>query len=124
VSNRRLEFSAWALLVAQVVHGLTPADTDADGPVGLVGGLLLLVATTTATAGVRRHRPWAPRLTAWTGLAVAAGFVLYHATPVTSPVTNPYIGQSAGPADWITVILSIGAGLWAAHEARLQPRVP
>ena len=120
MSNRRLEVAAWALLAAQVAHGLTPADTDAEGYVGPVGGLLLLVATMTAIAGLRRHRPWAPRLAAWTGLAVALGFTLYHATPFASPVTNPYIGEQPGLAAWTTVILSIAAGLWTAFHARLQ----
>jgi hypothetical protein len=117
-TDRRVELAAWALLVAQVVHGLTPSDTDAEGYAGLVGGLVLLVATMAAILGLRRGRPWAHILLLGTGLAVAVGFVLYHATPVSSPVTNPYIGEPAGPAAWITVVVSIAAGLWAAHEAR------
>jgi hypothetical protein len=119
--THRAEPAAWALLAAQVVHGLTPAGTDSEGLVGLVGGLVLLVATMTAILGLRRRRPWAPALTAATGLAVAAGFVLYHATPVTSPVTNPYIGEPAGPAAWVTVGTSVAAGLWAAGAARPRP---
>jgi hypothetical protein len=117
----RAELAAWVLLASQVVHGLTPADTEAEGYAGLVGGLILLVATMAAIVGLRTGRSWArPSLLA-TGLAVAIGFVAYHATPVTSPVTNPYIGEPVGPAAWITVVLSIAAGLWAAHEARPRP---
>jgi hypothetical protein len=119
--TRRVEVAAWALLVAQLVHGLTPADTESDGYVGLVGGLVLLVATMTAILGLRRQRPWAAPLTAGIGLTVAVGFVLYHATPVTSPVTNPYIGEPVGPAAWITVALPVAAGLWAAYAARPRP---
>jgi hypothetical protein len=119
--TRRVEVAAWALLVAQVVHGLVPAETESDGNVGLVGGLVLLVATMTAIVGLRRQRPWAAPLTAGIGLTVAIGFVLYHATPVTSPVTNPYIGEPVGPAAWITVALSVAAGLWAAYAARPRP---
>jgi hypothetical protein len=121
VSDRRparLELSAWALLVTQVVHGFTPADTEAEGYAGLIGGLVLLVATMAAILGLRRGRSWAPTLTLATGLTVAVGFVAYHATPVRSPVTNPYIGEPAGVAAWITVVLSVAAGLWAAYEAR------
>jgi len=117
-TGRRVELAAWALLIAQVVHGLTPADTEAEGYAGLVGGLVLLVATMAAILGLRGGRPWARPLLLGTGLAVAVGFVVYHATPVTSPVTNPYIGHPAGPAAWVTVVLSIAAGLWASFEAR------
>ena len=120
MSDRRLELSVWALLVVQVVHGLTPARTDAEGYVGPIGGLLLLVATMTAIAGLRWHRPWARSLTAWTGLAVAVGFTLYHATPIASPVTNPYVGEQPGLAAWLTVILSIAVGIWTARQARMR----
>ena len=124
MSDRRLELAAWALLVAQAVHGLTPAHTDAEGYVGPVGGLVLLVATMTAIAGLRWHRPWARSLTAWTGLAVALGFTLYHTTPIASPVTNPYIGEQPGLAAWLTVVVSIAIGLWTAHEARRGSTYP
>jgi hypothetical protein len=90
---------------------------------GLVGGLILLIATMAALLGFRRDEPWARPLLLVTGLTVAIGFVAYHATPVTSPVTNPYIGEPAGLPAWITVILSIAAGLWAAYEARPQADV-
>jgi hypothetical protein len=116
-TTRTLEASAWALVLFQVVHGFTPADTDAEGYVGLVGGLFLLVASLTVVYGIRTGRPWAKALTGWTGLTVAVGFVLYHALPFKSPVTNPYLGEPVGPAAWISVALAVGAGAWAAYEA-------
>ena len=115
---KRLEQAAWALLVLQVVHGLTPADTEAEGYVGAVGGLLLLVATMAAIYGIRSGRPWAPALTGWTGAVVAAGFVLYHALPFHSAVTNPYLGEPVGAPAWISVAACVAAGAWAASEAR------
>lgn len=119
ISNRprTLEASAWALLVLQLAHGATPADAHAEGHVGTVGGLLLVVAAATAAVGVRTARPWARALTGWTGLTVAVGFVLYHAVPVESPVTNPYLGEPVGAAAWISVALAVAAGAWAAFEA-------
>ena len=116
-TTRTLEASAWALVLFQVVHGFTPADTDAEGYVGLVGGLVLLVASLTAVYGIRTGRPWAKAVTGWTGLTVAVGFVLYHALPFKSPVTNPYLGEPVGAAAWISVALAVGAGAWAAYEA-------
>jgi hypothetical protein len=121
MNDRRFELSAWALLVTQVIHGLTPADTEAEGYMGLVGGLILLIATMAAILGFRRAKPWARRLLFVTGLTVAAGFVAYHATPVTSPITNPYIGEPAGLPAWTTVILTIAAALWASYESRPRP---
>jgi len=112
----RLELSAWALAVFQVVHGFTPADTEAEGYVGLVGGLALLVASLAAVYGVRTGKPWAPALTGWTGLTVAVGFVLYHAVPFHSAVTNPYLGEPVGAPAWISVALAVAAGAWAAFE--------
>jgi len=117
LTTRALEASAWALVVFQVVHGFTPADTDSEGYVGLVGGLLLLVAALSAVYGIRTGRPWAAALTGWTGLTVAVGFVLYHALPFKSPVTNPYLGEPVGAPAWISVALAVAAGGWAANEA-------
>jgi hypothetical protein len=113
--RRRLEAAGWALLVLQVVHGLTPADTEAEGYVGAVGGLLLLVATMVGVHGARSGRRWAAALTGWTGLIVAVGFVLYHAVPFSSPMTNPYLGEPVGAAAWVSVALCIIAGAWAAY---------
>ena len=123
-SRKRLEASAWALLVLQVVHGFTPADTEAEGYVGAVGGLALLLATMVAINGIRRARPWAPSLAGWTGAVVAVGFVLYHAVPFSSPVTNPYLGEPVGAPAWISVALCIAAGAWAAYEGLVVRRTP
>jgi hypothetical protein len=114
--SRSLELAAWALVIFQVVHGLTPADTESEGYFGAVVGLLLLISACTAVYGIRTGRTWAPALTAWTGLTVAVGFILYHASPVRSPVTNPYPGEPVGPAAWISVALAVAAGFWAAYE--------
>ena len=120
----RIEAAAWALLVTQVVHGFTPAETEAEGYVGLVGGLILLVATMAAIVGLRSGRTWAQALAGWTGLAVAVGFVLYHAVPFHSPLTNPYLGEPVGAPAWISVALAVAAGAWAASEGlpALRPR--
>jgi hypothetical protein len=116
-----VERAAWALVAAQTIHGATPADTDAEGYVGLVVGALLLVASIAGAVGIRRRRPWAARVTGWTGLAVAVGFVLYHALPFHSPVTNPYLGEGVGVAAWVSVGLAVAAGAWAAYEALAAP---
>lgn len=125
LSPRRVEVAAWALLVTQVAHGFTPADTEAEGYAGLVGGLVLLVATMAAIVGTRTGRTWATPLAGWTGLVVAVGFVLYHAVPVSSPVTNPYLGEGVGAAAWMSVAVTVAAGAWTAHVAlpRPAPRV-
>ena len=115
-SGRALALAAGALVVTQVVHGITPADTEAEGYVGAVGGLVLLVLALAALFGVLTRRRWAPTLTAWTGLAVAVGFVAYHAVPLHSPMTNPYLGEPVGAAAWATVVLAVVAAGWAAYE--------
>lgn len=116
----RVERAAWALVVVQLVHGFTPAETEAEGYVGLVGGLLLLIAAAAAAAGFRTRSSWAVPLTGWTGLAIAVGFTLYHAVPVRSPLTNPYFGEPVGPAAWISVAVAVAAGAWAAYEALVR----
>lgn len=113
----RVDAAAWALLVTQIVHGLTPADTSAEGSVGTVAGGLLLIATAVGIFALRLGAPWAARLVGVIGLVVALGFVAYHATPVHSPVTNPYIGEPAGLPAWLTVALSVAAGAWAVWAA-------
>jgi hypothetical protein len=108
-NRQRLMVAAAVLLVAQVVHGAVPADTSAEGYVGLVVGLSLLVATVAGLVGAAQRMPWAPGILLGTGAFVAVGFVLYHAVPVTSPVTNPYPGQGVGAAPWLTVVASVVA---------------
>ena len=112
-----LDAAAWALLVTQLVHGLTPADTSSEGWTGAVVGGLLLVAAAVGIFALRLGSPWAPRLVGLTGLAVAVGFVAYHATPVRSPVTNPYLGEPVGWPAWVSVALAVAAGAGAAWSA-------
>lgn len=116
--DRRIEVAAWALAATQVAHGLTPADTESEGYVGAVVGLVLLVLSLAAIYGLRQGRPWAPRLLLGTGAAVAIGFVAYHATPWRSPVTNPYFGEPVGAPAWISVAVTVAAAVWAVVEAR------
>ena len=117
----RLIALAAALIAIQVIHAAIPAETDAEGYVGLVGGLILLVAGIVALVGLVQGKPWAPKLLGVTGLTVAVGFVLYHALPFKSPATNPYFGEDKiGLAQWTPVVLCIGIGLWAAWET-LRP---
>ncbi|MEY2476601.1 MAG: hypothetical protein QOG87_1916 [Actinomycetota bacterium] len=112
---------AAALLAIQVIHGAIPAETDAEGYVGLVGGLILLVASITALVGLVQGTPWAPKLLGVTGLTVAVGFVLYHALPFHSPATNPYFGEDKiWLAQCTPVVLCVVIGLWAAWET-LRP---
>lgn len=121
-SLTRLDAAVWALLVTQLVHGLTPADTSSEGWFGAVVGAILLVATAIAIVGLRAGWAWAPRLAGVTGLVVALGFVAYHATPVRSPVSNPYVGEPVGAAAWISVALAVAAGAWTAYESRVLAR--
>lgn len=114
---KRIEVAAWLLLITQVVHGFVPADTEAEGYVGLVGGLVLL-ATMAGIFGLRTRRTWAPPLAGWIGLVVAVGFIAYHAVPVSSPVTNPYLGEPVGAAAWISVAAAVAAGAWTASAWR------
>ena len=114
---------AAALVAAQVVHALVPVDADhvdSEGFVGLVGGLVLLVLSVAALVGLVQRRPYGRPLAAWTGLVVAVGFVLYHASPWTSWFTNPYLGKPVGVPAWISVALAIGVGAWCAIEGRRE----
>lgn len=112
--------AAAALVVTQVVHGFTPAETESEGYTGLIVGLLLLVSSLAALFGYIQERPWAPAILGWTGAAVAIGFVAYHATPFKSPFTNPYIGEPVGAPAWISVAVAVAAGAWAAYEGLLR----
>ena len=110
--------AAWALAVTQVVHGLTPADTESEGYVGAVVGLVLLVLSLASIHGLRQGRPWALGVLGPTAAAVAIGFVAYHATPWHSPVTNPYFGEPVGAAAWISVALCVASAVWAVVEVQ------
>jgi hypothetical protein len=120
-ASSRLIALAAALLAIQVIHAAIPAETDAEGYVGLVVGLVFVVASITALVGLVQGKPWAPKLLGVTGLAVAVGFVLYHALPFHSPATNPYFGEDKiGLAQWTPVVLCVAIGAWAAWET-LRP---
>ncbi len=114
----RAEAAAWLLVATQVVHGFIPAETEAEGYAGAVGGLVLLVASLAAVYGLRTAKPWASTVLMVTGAAVAVGFVAYHATPVHSPVTNPYLGEPVGVPAWIGVAIAVASGAWAFVEGR------
>ena len=119
--SRRIEAAAWALAVTQVVHGFTPADTESEGDVGALVGLVLLVLSLAAIYGIRQRRPWGVRLLVPTAAAVAVGFIAYHATPWRTPVTNPYLGEPVGAPAWVSVGLCIAAATWAVIEVRRVP---
>jgi hypothetical protein len=113
------------LLVTQVVHGAVPVDEDkveSESVLGLYVGLLLLVLTVAAVVGLVQRRPYGRPLAAWTGVAVAVGFVAYHAVPWSSAVTNPYLGEPVGAPAWLSVIAAVAAGAWCAHEGRRELR--
>jgi hypothetical protein len=119
--NSRLTAAAVALLVIQVIHGAIPADTSSEGYVGAVVGAVLVVASIVGIVGAVRNRPWAAPLIGLTGAFVAVGFLLYHATPWHTPVTNPYFGEDKiGALQWTPVVLSILIGAWAAWTARTE----
>jgi hypothetical protein len=115
-NRTRLLAATVALVVAQGIHGATPADTSSEGYVGLVVGIGLLLASTAAAVGAALSATWAPRLALVTGALVSGGFVLYHAVPVHSPVTNPYPGEPVSGPAWVSVALAVAAGVWAAVE--------
>jgi hypothetical protein len=109
---------AVALVVIQVIHALIPAETDAEGFVGLIAGLAALIAGLTAIYGFRTGKSWAVPLTGINGISVAVGFLLYHGLPITSSFTNPYWGEPRiGVAQWAPVFACIGIGLGCAYEA-------
>jgi hypothetical protein len=112
---------AVALVVTQVVHGAVPVDenhAESEGFTGLIVGGILLLLSVVAVVQIAQRRPSGRPLAAWTGLAVAVGFVAYHAVPWTSVLTNPYLGEPTGAPAWATVFLSVAAGLWCAVEGR------
>jgi hypothetical protein len=117
---RRLALPAAALAIAQVIHGATPGpETNEGGYVGLIGGLALLVASIAVAVMARGNNPAARPLAVITGVGVAGGFILYHALPWHSPVTNPYFGTDGiGIVQWTPVFLCIAAGVWLVMTAR------
>ena len=117
---------AAVLLVTQVVHGAVPVEEDnpEGSALGFYVGILLLVLTVAAVVGLVQRRPYGRPLATWTGLAVAIGFVAYHAVPWTSPLTNPYLGQPVGVPAWLSVIAAVTAGAWCAWTGRRALALP
>ena len=78
------------------------------GLVGLPIGLLFLLGSIVASIAARREKEWARPLAFGSGVGVALGFVLYHATTLRSPVTNPYFGvDGIGVVQLLPVAASI-----------------
>jgi hypothetical protein len=116
--RQRLQRAAVALVAVQVVHGAIPAKTSSEGYVGLVLGGIALIASIAVVMGIHYERGWGRPLLGLTGASVAIGFLLYHALPIHSPLTNPYIGEKGiGAMQWSPVIAAIAIGIWAALEA-------
>lgn len=76
---------------------------------------MYLLATAFAWYLVRRGDGRGRRLARGVGVAVPAGFLLYHGAWFTSPVTNPYWGDGAATVwQWASLPPVIAAGLAAA----------
>jgi hypothetical protein len=123
---RALVVPAALLAAAQVWHALTPAEnlepaTGKEVEGGLVGlpvGLLLLLGCIVASIAARRGKEWARPLSFVCGVGVAGGFLLYHATTVRSPLTNPYFGvDGIGIVQLLPVLACMVVGVWLAWTA-------
>jgi hypothetical protein len=123
---RALVLPAALLAAAQVWHAVTPAnnlDPTSQKPVegGVIGlpiGLLLLLGCIVASIAARQGKEWARPLSLVCGVGVALGFVLYHATTLRSPVTNPYFGvDGIGIVQLLPVFACIVIGAWLAWTA-------
>ena len=123
---RALVLPAALLAAAQVWHAVTPAENldpttqqpIEGGYVGLVGGLFLLIGCIVASIAARRGKEWSRPLSLVCGIGVALGFVLYHATTLRSPVTNPYFGvDGIGAVQLAPVIACVIIGAWLAWTA-------
>jgi hypothetical protein len=123
---RALVLPAALLAAAQVWHAVTPANTldpssqkeIEGGLIGLPIGLLLLLGCIVASIAARQGKEWARPLSFVCGVGVALGFVLYHATTLRSPVTNPYFGvDGIGIEQLLPVFACIAVGAWLAWTA-------
>ena len=123
---RAVVLPAALLAAAQVWHAATPAENVdpatqqpiEGGVIGLPIGLLFLLGAIVASIAARREKEWARPLSFAVGLGVAVGFVLYHATTLRSPVTNPYFGvDGIGVVQLLPVAACIVIGAWLAWTA-------
>ncbi|HUR78075.1 MAG TPA: hypothetical protein VMZ22_09010 [Acidimicrobiales bacterium] len=123
---RALVLPAALLAAAQVWHAVTPAESlepssqkpVEGGVIGLPLGLLLLLGCIVASIAARQGKVWARPLSLVCGVGVALGFVLYHATTLRSPVTNPYFGvDGIGALQLAPVFACIVIGAWLAWAA-------
>jgi hypothetical protein len=115
----RVTWLSVALLVAQVLHGLAPADAEAEeNAVGLVLGVLGLLATIVLVVSAVRRSPRAQTLLLLVPGSITVGFLAYHGLPFASSVTNPYWGDgSATGLQWATVVVVVGLALTCVREA-------
>jgi hypothetical protein len=117
----KLALASGLLLGAQVLHLV---EVIAAGPVGIEGeggigeplGLLGLIGAGVAMIAALNKRSYAIPLAVASGVGVAAGFLLYHGTPIHSQLTNTYWGRGT-VLDWAVVLLCVAAGVWAAKVA-------
>jgi drug/metabolite transporter (DMT)-like permease len=120
----RLTWIAAALPVANVLHAVTPGhDDQMEAIAGPIMGTVLTIAAVVALVGLVRDRQWAPRFAAAVGLATIAGFVLFHAFPVRTEVTEPYWGDGAATAlQWLSLAVIGGVAAWLVREAVVAGR--
>ena len=123
---RALILPAALLAAAQVWHAVTPAENlepstgepVEGGLIGLPVGLLLLLGCIVASIAARQGKEWARPLSLVCGVGVSLGFVLYHATTLRSPVTNPYFGvDGIGIVQLLPVFACVVIGVWLAWTA-------
>jgi hypothetical protein len=124
--GRRLVWAAAALPAANVIHALAPAPHHQHEAIaGPIMGTIVTVGAIVALAGLLRRREWAARLALIVAGATAAGFVLFHALPVRTSVTEPYWGDdgSASTAQALTLVLIAAAVVWVVVEASAYLRL-
>lgn len=123
---RALVLPAALLAAGQVWHAVTPANNTEPstglevegGVVGLPVGLLLLLGCIVASIAARNGKEWSRKLSFGCGVGVAGGFLLYHATTLRSPLTNPYFGvEGIGIVQLLPVFACIVIGAWLAYTA-------
>lgn len=118
----RLKAAVAALALAQVVHFVAPGESAAASGFGVAIGFGGLGLSVVAVGGVWSGRRWGATAALAAGVVVPLGYLVFHAIPVKSGVIAPYFGPgSATAAQWISVLLSVAAGLWCAIEARRTP---